>query len=361
MKSALAYILGVILLVAWSNYNLAQEIKLGNAKSWSVSGLVQVQHLVSPDINSDTSETNNGFRIRTGRLHVKSKLTDFVSARFLIEGRDNNPRLLDAEGMLVFNDFFLKFGQFKVPVWREELRLAGNLLLVERSPAAAFLAGSDILLSSRHMGMEFGGKIQKNVDFAINYSNGSGLGVSEDAGRSKEFNVNNGKLFTGRINVAAKEILQVALSVAANQLGNNINGADTSGIIYAIAPDFGIYLDSNLDIEGGIAFGSISRGLLKTRGDRKFIVSNLTGRWRSEFSQPKNHLAGCSGVEFAAGITYVEPNSNLDVDETIYFRLGPALNFGKHARIQFNGEVEQPTAKGADSMFFVRSQATFNF
>jgi hypothetical protein len=322
MKSALAYILGVILLVAWSNYNLAQEIKLGNAKSWSVSGLVQVQHLVSPDINSDTSETNNGFRIRTGRLHVKSKLTDFVSARFLIEGRDNNPRLLDAEGMLVFNDFFLKFGQFKVPVWREELRLAGNLLLVERSPAAAFLAGSDILLSSRHMGMEFGGKIQKNVDFAINYSNGSGLGVSEDAGRSKEFNVNNGKLFTGRINVAAKEIL---------------------------------------DIEGGIAFGSISRGLLKTRGDRKFIVSNLTGRWRSEFSQPKNHLAGCSGVEFAAGITYVEPNSNLDVDETIYFRLGPALNFGKHARIQFNGEVEQPTAKGADSMFFVRSQATFNF
>ncbi|NIW80878.1 MAG: hypothetical protein GWN16_16070, partial [Calditrichae bacterium] len=83
-----------------------------------------------------------------------------------------------------------RVGQFKVPVWREELRSSGSLLLVERSAAAEFLA--DLLLSARHVGIEFGGQFQNGVDFAVNYSNGAGEGEREDAGRNKSFSINNG-------------------------------------------------------------------------------------------------------------------------------------------------------------------------
>jgi hypothetical protein len=353
-------IFGVGLLIYFSPHLHGQDVVASNAEKWSMSGRVQLQHSYSSDIATNADETNNGFRIRRGRLQVKGELTQYVSTKFQIEVRDNSPRLKDAEGKLkLFNDFHLRLGQFKVPVWREELRSSGKLLLVERSPAAEFLA--EMLLSARHVGVEFGGQIQKGVSFAVNYSNGSGEGGREDAGRSKSLDVNNGKLFTGRVNVTAGETIELGLSAAANQLGNKIGNADTSGTVYALAPDFGIYLDSGVDFEGGIAFGGISKDLIDATDDQKFMVADITGRWHTKLDEPNPSLAGMDGIELAGGISYIEPNTSNDKDEIMYFRFGPALNFGKHTRIQVNGEVAKPTADGADTFFLVRSQATLNF
>jgi hypothetical protein len=353
-------IFGVGLLIYFSPHLHGQDVVASNAEKWSMSGRVQLQHSYSSDIATNSDETNNGFRIRRGRLQVKAKLNEYVSAKFQIEVRDNSPRLKDAEGKLkLFNDFFLRVGQFKVPVWREELRSSGKLLLVERSPAAEFLA--EMLLSARHVGVEFGGQIYEGVDLAFNYSNGAGEGGREDIERSKSIDVNNGKLFTGRVNVAAAEVIELGLSAAINQLGNKIGNADTSGTVYAIAPDFGIYLKSGVDIEGGVAFGGISKDLIKTTNDQKFMVGDVTGRVHIKLTEPNAALAGMDGVELAGGISYIEPNTSVDKDEILYFRFGPALDFGKHTRIQVNGEVAKPTADGADTFMVVRSQATINF
>lgn len=348
-------------LMIYSSHQLyGQEVSASNAEKWSWSGRVQLQHAYSSDVAANADETNNGFRIRRGRLQVKGKLNEYISAKFQIEVRDNSPRLKDAEGKLkLFNDFFLRLGQFKVPVWREELRSSGKLLLVERSPAAEFLA--DMLLSARHVGVEFGGQIHDGVDLAFNYSNGAGEGGREDEGRSKSIDVNNGKLFTGRVNVAAGKVIELGLSAAANQLGNKIGSGDTSGVVYAIAPDLGIYLKSGVDIEGGVAFGGISKDLIKTAEDRKFVVGDITGRLHIKLNEPNAALAGMDGIELAGGVSYIEPNTGVDKDEVLYFRFGPALDFGKHTRIQVNGEVAKPTADGADTFTVIRSQATINF
>lgn len=363
MRTTLSYfvIAGILII---SNCLNAQEVKASNADKWSVSGLIQLQHSASTDIAINDEDTNNGFRIRTGRLQVKSQLNEYVSAKFQIEVRDNDPRLKDAEGKLkMFDQFSLRFGQFKVPVWREELRSSGKLLLVERSAAAEFL--TDMLLSARHVGVEFGGEFENGINFAINYSNGAGEGGREDAGTSKHFDVNNGKLFSGRINVYPTEVFQIALSGAVNQLGTHIGGMDHTGIIYAIAPDFGVYLESGLDVEGGVALGKISKELEplldEPNKNQQFMVGDVTACLHLPFSQPNTALAGMDGVEIAAGISYIEPNSNIDKDETIYLRVGPAFNFGKHTRIQVNGELAESTAEGAESFLIIRSQATFNF
>lgn len=348
-------------LIIYSSTHLhGQEVSASNAVKWSLSGRIQLQHAYSSDIPSNADETNNGFRIRRGRLQVKGVLNDYISTKFQIEVRDNSPRLKDAEGKLkLFNDFFLRLGQFKVPVWREELRSSGKLLLVERSPAAEFLA--DMLLSARHIGVEFSGQIHDGVDFAFNYSNGAGEGERETEGTSKSIDVNNGKLFTGRVNVVASDVIELGLSAAANQLGNRIGSRDTSGTVYAIAPDLGIYLKQGVDIEGGIAFGGISKDLIKTADDQKFVVGDVTGRLHIKLNEPNAALAGLDGVELAGGVSYIEPNTGIDKDEVLYFRFGPALDFGKHTRIQVNGEIAKPTAEGADTFTVVRSQATINF
>lgn len=361
MKTMALFIgIAILLTVASGSRSNAQDVNAGNAQKWSLSGLIQLQHSATADIESEADRTRHGFRVRTGRLQAKSQLNNYVSAKFQIEVRDNDPRLKDAEGKLkLFEHFFLRAGQFKVPVWREELRSSARLLLVERSAAASFLA--DQLLSARHVGIEFGGQFRNGVGFAFNYSNGAGEGGREDAGRSKSLSVNNGKLFSGRVNITAADMFQIALSAAANQLGNEINGMDNSGTVYTIAPDFGLYLDSGLDVEGGVAFGSVSKALFQIDENQDFLAADVTGRWHIPLTEPNPALAGMDGIELAIGISYVEPDSNIDDNEAFYFRFGPAFNFGKHTRIQINGEVEDPTMAGADPLFILRAQATFNF
>ena len=352
-------LIAVMLLMFLSLSGLAQEVSAPKSKSWDLTGRVQVQHLFDNDTESDAARTNNGFRIRRGRFQISSHLNDNVSAKFQIEVRDNSPNLKDAEAKVkILKHHYLRFGQFKVPVWREELRSSGSLLLVERSAAAEFLA--DSYLSARHVGLEFGGKIGDNVNFAANYSNGAGEGGREDAGRTKGDVVNNGKMLSGRVNLAAGKALQFGVSGVMNSLGNQIGDVDNTGSVTVIAPDFGVYLPSGFDIEGGLALGSFSKDFLGSSEDISFQLFDVTARWKSKLKTPLQNLGGIDAFELAAGVSNVDPNTDLDNDEVMYFRFGPAVYFGRNARLQVNGEIDQPAADELDSALKVRSQLTIN-
>ncbi len=360
MRSHLLRALGIMVLtMVFIANGFSQDVKPKNARSWSVAGLVQLQHLYDSQIKADDPETNNGFRIRTGRLQVRAKLTDFISTNFQAEIRDNKPKLLDAEGsMRLFDAFYLRAGQFKVPVWREELRSSSKLLLVERSAAADFLKGE--YLSARNIGVEFGGKLGPGIEFEVNYSNGSGEGGREDAGQNKTDNINNGKLYTARVNVPLDKSVQVGVSGALNQRGFRTMEFNDRGNAYVVAPDFGIYLPT-LDVEGGVAVGAISKNFLFTSQDQKFTLMDITGRYRGMLAQAVESLAGMDGFEIAAGVSYVNPDNDMKDDELVVYRFGPALDFGKHTRLQVNGEIEDFTAPNVDSRFLIRSQLTLVF
>jgi len=364
MRKWLPTLLCLATLASLAGSGFSQEIKIKNAKSWELSGRVQLQYLYNSDTDGNAAKTNNGFRIRRGRLQAKAHLTSRVQTKFQIEVRDNTPRLKDAEGKIrLGSSFFVRFGQFKVPVWREEMRSSGKLLLVERSAAASFLQGLN--LSARQVGVEFGGKYASGVSWAANFSNGAGEGGREDAGRKKdgEF-VNNGKLVSGRINFPVGKRFQLGLSAAANRLGGNTGTSDNTGTAYAAAPDFAYrqgLAGGKLEIEGGMAFGNVSSAFLGSASDQKFVLSDVTGRWTRKLTHASEALGGLDAIEFAAGVSYVEPNSDVSDDETLFLRFGPALLFGKNARLQLNGELENPTAKGAGSIFKARLQTTFNF
>ena len=365
---AFAGALALVALVAHGSAS-AQNVKLKNATSWELTGRVQLQHLYNSDIAGDAGSTNNGFRMRRGRLQVAGKLTEFVETKFQIEVRDNSPRLKDAEGVLHFaNDLYLRFGQYKVPVWREELRSSSKLLLVERSVVAEFLA--DYNLSARHIGVEFGRVSKNKLSFAVNFSNGSGEGGREDAGRSKSDYVNNGKMLSGRVNLPVGEMVQVGVSGVMNRVGNTIGTQDNSGSITAVAPDFGIYMDagerSKVEIEGGFVFGSVDQEFLQAQKSRDFTLFDVTGRYTQKLAKVSEGLAGMDAFELAAGF------SRTDVDATVtnVFRFGPAFYFGKQTRLQINGEIEKTKRSDSvfpdlpdlgDSVFQVRSQITFNF
>ena len=357
-----------IVLTGWAlaSFAFAQEVKTTNAKSWELSGNIQLQHLYNTDIDGDATRTNEGFRIRRGRLVAKGKLTDYVETSFQIEVRDNSPRLKDAEGKVKLgSELYFRFGQFKVPMWREELRSSTRLMLVERSAAADFLVNNN--LSARHVGVEFGRAPKEGVQFMFNFSNGAGEGGREDAGVTKSGTANNGKLITGRLNLITSKKFHLGLSGAVNNVGNKTLTTDNTGTITAITPDFGAYFvtgeKSQLDIEGGLALGKISKEFIGAQAtdDQEFKLFDVTGRWLTQLSSAKADLGGLDAFELAAGFTLLDPNSNLTGAKTKYLRFGPALYFGKQTRLQFNAEMEMPDAEGAESVFQIRSQANFVF
>ena len=351
----------------------AQDVRASKAKSWSLTGRVQLQHLYDNSIDADAAKNNNGFRIRRTRLQVKAKLSDILSGKVQIEVRDNSPRLKDAEAKLkLFDNYALRIGQFKVPVWREELRSSGSLFLVERSHVAEFLV--DKYLSAQHIGLEVTGAYENGVGFAVNYSNGAGEGAREDAGRTRFSvkndtiyesidNVNNGKLFTARINVPIKKVAEIGLSFALNQLGNKIAeyGINNEGNVYVIAPDFGLYLPVGIDIEGGAALGAISKDLTGASDDEMFRLFEISALWKQSLAKPLDKFGGLDGFGFAGGVSYIEPDTETDDNETMVYRFGPIVYFGKQFRFQVNGEYEDFSAPDTDSVFKIRSQFTLNF
>ncbi len=348
--------------------------------SWKLSGKVQLQHLWDPDQNEALALTDHGFRIRRGRLKVIGFITEWADVRLQMEVRDDKPKLKDAIcNIKIFDDYFLRLGQFKVPMWREELRSSSRLLLVERSDAAEFL--SDHLLSARHIGVEIGGKYANGLHFALNFSNGAGEGQREDAGVSVDDNTNDGKMLSGRLAMDFSPNFSVGLSGSANVFDATytktslLTASDSlridtirqNGTLVAVAPDFRwlhkLSDKSQIEVESGIAIGSVPADLaLNSSGMRSnFVLYDVGGRWTIGMDSPLSAIGGFSAIEIAAGFSYIEPNQDVADDERFIYRVGPAFHFGKKVRLQVNGEWTIFASPLSESQVFVRSQASFSF
>ncbi|MBN2365014.1 MAG: hypothetical protein EH225_02700 [Calditrichaeota bacterium] len=344
-------------LIMFGGHGFAQEVKVKNSLSLTFCGRVQLQHLYNNNIGSDDAKTNNGFRMRRVRLQMDGKLTAFLSGKIQIDIRDNSPRLKDAEGKLrLFENYYFRFGQFKVPVWREEfIRSSGNLILVERSMAAGFL--EENLLSARHVGIEFHGAPADAISFTLNFSNGAGEGISEIE-KNKTVRVNNGKMVTGRIDVGFSENLRMGISGAFNQTGHRLDTLDATGQNRVIAPDLGLYLPGGLDLEAAVGFGELNRYFIESAVDQSFTIADISARWKQMNEKPCDELGGLSGYEFAAGFSMIDLDD--DFGSEISLRFGPALYFGKQSRLQTNLELVDPARESEDSYWKIRSQFTVN-
>lgn len=352
-------------LPAQENANKEGEKKA--SKPVKVSGRVQVQHFWDSETTTDASKTNEGFRVRRGRIKIAAEPSEYVKAMIQLEARDNSPRMLDAEIDVKLNTWTLRAGQFKVPVWREELRSSGDLLLIERSIAAEFLAAN--LFSARHIGVELNGKIGAS-EVAVNVSNGAGEGGREDAGREKSnafaanLHTNNGKMVSARFNLPIMKGVELGASGSVNQLGNSIDTVDNRGTAWAAGLDGATQVEvlgGQVIAEGGVMAGSFAKKILGSNKDRKFKGGDVSVLWRDKFSGPKSGLVGADGYELAAGVSYLEPNSLVDEDEEWNFRFGPAILFGPKMRLQLNGEWTVSTASGSKTEFGLRTQWTVNF
>ncbi|MEK7728309.1 MAG: hypothetical protein AAB354_07825, partial [candidate division KSB1 bacterium] len=163
----------------------------------------------------------------------------------------------------------------------------------------------------------------------------------------------------------------LGLSGVVNNVGTKVSTStsttDNTGTITAITPDFGAYFTtgakSQVDIEGGLALGKISKEVFgpAATGDQSYTLFDVTGRWLTQMSAAKASLGGLDAFEFAAGFTLVDPDSDQPNSGSKYFRFGPALYFGKQTRLQFNAEFEMPEGEGAQDVFQIRSQANFVF
>ena len=343
---------------------VAQEVESKNSLNLKLSGRIQLQHVYNNKFRTEKTFTYHGFRMRRVRFQFEGKLTDNLSGKVQIEARDNSPRLKDAVGKLkIYENYYLRFGQFKVPVWREEFRRSsGDLMLVERSSASAFLIVN--LLSARQIGIEFGGNILPKLSFAANYSNGSGEGNSEIeilriVNDEPLLTVNNGKLYSGRVDYTLNKQVEVAVSGAVNYVGNRIDTLNSTGKNWVIAPDFGIYLPAGIDIEGGLAYGSISKSYLEELDDQYYVIADVTGRWKKMLKESNKNLGGFSGYEIAAGISYIEIDSD-EYNVRTSYKFGPALYFAKKTRLQVNAEIVDPSTKNEDIFWRIRSQFTVN-
>ena len=132
-----------------------------------------------------------------------------------------------------------------------------------------------------------------------------------------------------------------------NNIGNNT----------VLAPDFGIYLP-NIDIEGGVAAGEISKSFLDIE-DQQYVVWDLSGRWKNFLAKENKSLGGFNGYEIAAGVSGVNTDAS-NSSERLTVRFGPGFYFGKNSRLQVNAEIVEPEESEASGFWRIRSQFTVN-
>ena len=74
---------------------------------------------------------------------------------------------------------------------------------------------------------------------------------------------------------------------------------------------------------------------------------------------PARQWGGLSGFEIAAGVSYINTDSN-ELGERNSYRFGPAVYFSKKTRLQINLEIVDPAVKEEDMFWRIRSQFTVN-
>lgn len=141
----------------------------------NVGGQIQFQYVWNnrDDDGADDEENTIGFRNRRVRLNFGGNLfnpdfTYYIQGGFSDVGEEGSFALLDAFGKYEFeNGWMLRFGQFKLPLMREELVSSKYQLTVDRS------IFNSVFGQGRSQGLEIGTETDA-FRFAASFSDGLG-------------------------------------------------------------------------------------------------------------------------------------------------------------------------------------------
>jgi len=305
-------------------------------KPIKLSGYTQVRY------RNDKS-ANDSFDIRRARLDLRGDITERFDWRTQVEfGGTSGPFLLDAMLGYKFNPYIkLTAGQFKIPFSQENLISSPKLETINRSQVVEALVarGTDIIgnQNGRDIGVQLGGSIFPKEDYQLlDYA----FGVFNGAGINK-LDTNERKDFIGRVVVHPLKELSVG--------GSYYNGEYTltsapafKGKRNRLGAEFA-YVKDPFSFKGEYISGI--DGSIKKRG------WYLQGGY---FIIPKK-LQGVFKFDT------LDPNEQIDNNETNVYTLGANWYFNKWAFIQLNYELKNELKRKEIDNNILTTQLTLQF
>ena len=185
--------------------------------------------------NKNTTSVNQ-FLLRSARPIIEAKLTDYFSARLMMDFGNNQTRLLDAytdfkpapQSKFLAKLFALRVGKFKTPIGLERWQSEQDLLFSERGQTTNLVPFRDIGV------MALGEIIPDQLEYQLSYTNGvADLGDNNaDSDNHKDIS---GRLFMHPFRWSKINFLQgFGVGIAGtygNHTGNNTTPALSAGYV----------------------------------------------------------------------------------------------------------------------------------
>ena len=308
-----------------------------------------------PDESGD-SETTNEFNIRRARFKLLWEPEPWLMAKIQVgdfHKTDIFRRLLRDAYIHVSPLRFLEFrvGYFKKPFSRLALRSSGSLRVPERG------IGNDLILDSllyggRDLGFQLSGRLIQSIelDYALGFFNGTGV---TGEGRERD----DQKDIVARLKVTPAKWLGLGVNgsfkfntVAKTKTETNSNGKDETvtrnenEMYFAAGADAVMKVAKvRLHLEGIVAQNHASGTVLTTRreladGEYPLILSLVSIlSYKHKFD-----TAFKFAVEPVFMFEMLEPDLDINEDETFVFSPGFNSYFGKYFRVMIHGEFRRP-------------------
>jgi hypothetical protein len=276
---------------------------------------------------------------------------------------------------------WVKIGNYKPPLWPEDMKEDRDLAFVYRSRVSLFL---DILHSSNHhpcgeVGFVIVERLRVTANVAVTKK------YDSDASRRDRSFANRGhlpNLFTVRVEGGSVPLTNLAIAFSENRVGKD--GKDRRGIVRMLVPSIQVsktYQMHSLHIESAYVFGKvIGKDYRLSFGLEQENISYFDASIRWRFSRRSEYNFSFSGVELSGGYTHTTPdlsrnrNSFVSEDDSVFdrivtWRVGIGSYFGKNLQLQINGERElfkndpSPEYVGNSGLvqYRLRSQLSYNF
>lgn len=180
------FLFTTVLLIILGNLPLhAREKPVGGKEKGDLSARIQVHWTYD---SREEQIPQSEFLIKRARLRLKSRLTPRIESEFQIDGGKGEFKLLDAYfEYKAFPAFAVRFGQYKMPFSREELRSAFDLPLIDRGRTNDEFGDANYL--GRDIGFSIKGKLlprSLGLKYHIGIFNGNGIQPGDNDG-AKQF------------------------------------------------------------------------------------------------------------------------------------------------------------------------------
>ncbi len=252
---------------------------------------------------------------------------------------------------------YVRFGRFRIPVWREEMRQDEELILIERSRPARYLRF--LGLSGYHDGGELGLGFQNGFRLTVNVSR-----TPKDNPETYRnyFTKKTGGMnsLSGRMELPMMDNRMIAgLSFVKNTFDYwpKESGSERNATLFAVAPDFfGMIQKNNHRIELETGFAYISgpeegSEWMPYRRLRNNFMANGTFTWKTFFSGTGFRP---DWISLSAGMGYYHSQIGLFQfsdhpdyasvwipKEGYTYRLGSVLSLTKNFRLHLDYELER--------------------